>query len=342
MAKQEHSSDVNRYLPGYDTWSEQFPLLNAEQEREHLLYHEQLYYELVVGCAQVNRSWFQTNYPGLELTGDDWLDVLWERRPVGRDIVTLMQSSRDRRLKRQFTEWLSTREFLIASNVRLVFKVAHRHLDRGLSLPDLAQEGQFGLIRALERFRCDKGLRFSTYATHWITQYIRLAIKKQSRVVSIPTNVQDDMHRTSRALVQIQQHTGRQVGVNELASFLQQSADVTRQLMSLNQPAHSLDDPLTPQSETTAKDNLIADAARPDMSQARDEERAVVAQLISHLPAREQLVLEMRYGINMPAEYGYREIAEQLALSRERVRQLEKQALTTLQNQARLLGVEPH
>lgn len=337
MTKQE-LPEFDRHLSGYDAWSERFPLLAAAEERAKLQRHEDLYYELVYSCAQANRSWFSQRYPETKPDEDGWFSRLWEKRPTGRDIVTLINQSKDTCLIERFDEWLAIREYLIASNIRLVFKVAHRHTDRGLSLLDLAQEGQFGLIRALERFRCDKELRFSTYATHWVTQYIRLAIKKQTRVVSIPTNVQDEMMRLNKAIVRAQQSDGRTVSATEVARRREENMDRADQLISLARPSQSLDDPLVPGSNLTAMDSLAADSASPELAHHGEEQRALVSRLISYLSPREQMIVEMRYGINMPTEYGYREIAEQLNLSRERVRQLEKQALAYLHDQAQRLG----
>ena len=335
MTKQAGPIEIERHLTGYNVWSEQFPLLTASEERHRLLEHERLFYELVIGCAEQDPEWFQQRYPTLDLSGNDWLKVLWTRRPNGRDIVTWMQRQPASALTPVFDQWLAVRDFLIASNIRLVFKVAHRHTDRGLSLLDLAQEGQFGLIRALERFRCDKELRFSTYATHWITQYIRLAIKKQTRTVSIPTNVQDDMVRTHRALAQAQQQQGRRVSVSELARLSDQPYEVTEQLMSLTLPVHSLDDSLSDDSDVSGLDLLDSDLERPESEHDKTTHQGLVQDLLTRLTTREQQILTMRYGIGMGAEYGYREIADQLNLSRERVRQLEKQALAFLQDQLR-------
>ncbi|EAR09446.1 sigma-70 family RNA polymerase sigma factor [Reinekea blandensis] len=333
MTKQELSIEIERHLSGYDVWSDQYPLLSAETERDRLWEHEQAFQALVIGCAEHHPDWFRDKYTTLDLSGPDWLNVLWERRPTGSDIVELMRLESKPDLNPIFERWLSVREFLIASNIRLVFKVAHRHTERGLSLLDLAQEGQFGLVRALERFRCDKELRFSTYATHWITQYIRLAIKKQTRTVPIPTNVQDDLARTNRALARAQQQQGRPVSVTEFARLSNQSTDAAEHLMSLNAPVQSLDERLSDDSEVSALDLLDSDLARPESEHERSDNQERVQALLAHLTSREQQILAMRYGIGMGAEYGYREIADQLNLSRERVRQLEKQALGFLRAQ---------
>lgn len=324
------------HAESYDVWTEHFELMTAAEERRILQRHEDLYKRLVDAISSHYQGWYQDNYAELNLTLSDWREVLWQKRPFGRHIVyttklQLRAEKTNASVQQDFQQWLAVREHIIARNVRLVLKVAHQHHDDHLEFADLVQEGQFGLLRALERFEAGRGWRFSTYATHWITQFIRLALKKHSRTVSIPTNVQDRLLRYHRAAAQTQQQLKRKVTNGEIAQLAQASVDDVRTVLPLGLPVASLDEKTSDsESSSTAVDFLESDAVTPEEAASREQQKRLVKRILQKLPARECLIMRMRFGIDMSQSYGYREIADQLNLSRERVRQIELETLSRL------------
>lgn len=323
------------YADVYEVWTENVSLMSAAKERETLAHHEGLYRSLVDALDNHSKKRFVKDYPELDLTTDEWRDFLWEKRPFSRHIVDaidrMQAESFDKKLADTYREWLSVREQVLSSNVRLVLKVAHQHHDAHLEFLDLVQEGQFGLIRALERFDSAQTWRFSTYATHWVTQFIRLAIKKQTRTVSVPTNVQDRLSRYRRAVVQSQQRTGRRTRHDEVAELADTDVEDLVSTLALGMPIRSLNEPLgDEEGDQTSQDLLAASTESPEVLTEETERKEQVRAILDSLSHRERIILEMRYGIDMPQAYGYREIADQLKLSRERVRQIEAETLSRL------------
>lgn len=326
-----------RDYTAYQGWATQYPLLNAADELEWLKKHEALYFELVKHVHIGRQLWFAERYPELDLTGEDWLEVLWGKRPFMKDILQAARESQEHNpdIRRCLSQLNKVREHLLASNIRLVMKVAHKHFDEALSFYDLVQEGQFGLMRAMERFETARGLRFSTYATHWITQFIRLAIKKNSRVVRIPTNVQENMQRVKRTMAQSQQlGYGQSLPRSELAKRAEVDDQSVDSLLILMQSTSSLHERFFDDSDQLPIDMVEADVPNPEQQTEQTEASKHIDTILAGLPKRDQLILKMRYGIGMPQEYGYREIAEQLDLSRERVRQIESELVKKLRHVA--------
>lgn len=323
------------YANAFRFWTDHYPLLTAKEEVEWLTKHETLYFQLLKEVHVGRREWFAERYVELDLTGDDWLDVLWHKRPFMKDVIEAAKQNLDKKKNSSITSTMSelnqVREHLMASNIRLVMKVAHQHYDDTLSFFDLVQEGQFGLMRAMERFETGRGLRFSTYATHWVTQFIRLAIKKSNRLVRIPTNVQDQMQRVKKAMIQSQQNRGRGgISRTELAQITDLDSKAVDDMSQMMQPVYSLHERRHDDSDQMPIDDLDSNTPSPEAINELAETQAHVNELLDSLPARERLILRMRYGIDMPQEYGYREIADQLDLSRERVRQIELELVKKL------------
>jgi RNA polymerase sigma factor (sigma-70 family) len=160
-------------------------------------------------------------------------------------------------------------------------------------------------------------------------QYIRLAIKKHNRTVSIPTNVQDRLHRYYRTIIQSQQKQGRQVSLSEVAAQSQVLIDEVHDTLMAGLPIASLHQSRTADSENNELpiDQVDSDWQTPVSETEKGEDRAIIKDVLSNLTHREAMILKMRYGIDMGQEYGYREIADQLNLSRERVRQIELEVI---------------
>ncbi|MGR6915299.1 sigma-70 family RNA polymerase sigma factor [[Actinomadura] parvosata] len=231
------------------------------------------------------------------------------------------------------------KDLLIRSNLRLVVSAARRYSYRGLPLLDIIQEGNLGLIRAVEKFDYTRGYKFSTYGMWWIRQAIERGIHDKSRTVRLPIHVAEELSRLIRVERQLAVGLGREPTDAELASAAERSAAQVAALRRLGQDMVSLDIPVGEHGEGRIGD-MIADE---DGLQVQEltELRALSAELrevVTTLPPREAFVIRLRYGLTGEEVRTYTEIAQHLGLTRERIRQLEKQALRRLRQGKPLLA----
>ena len=240
------------------------------------------------------------------------------------------------------------RDALIESNLRLVIHVAKRYRGRGVPFEDLVQEGNTGLIRAVEKFDPDRGFRFSTYATWWIRQAVRRAIADQSRTVRLPVPVVDALYRLRRAEGELASETGRLPTEGELAGRLGVDLGEVRRLRRVGQSEASLDAPATPDGRDGPSREEVGDLI-PDEGAREEAEAALVsgwhsdlARALGALPDRERRVLCLRFGLpdvpegaasgpeRYPEPMTLKEVGEELGVSQERVRQVQIKALRTI------------
>jgi RNA polymerase sigma factor (sigma-70 family) len=231
------------------------------------------------------------------------------------------------------------KDLLIRSNLRLVVSAARRYSYRGLPLLDIIQEGNLGLIRAVEKFDYTRGYKFSTYGMWWIRQAIERGIHDKSRTVRLPIHVAEELSRLIRVERQLATELGREPTDVELAEVAERSPGQVAALRRLGQDMVSLDIPVGEHGEGRIGD-MIADE---DGLQVQEltELRALSAelrQLVTTLPPREAFVIRLRYGLTGEEVHSYTEIAQCLGLTRERIRQLEKQALRRLRQGGPLLA----
>lgn len=319
----------------YAEWSRLHPLLTAEQERAWLQQHQDASLALVRLTQGIGKAWWQKRYPGLDWSQRDWIRTVWDKRPNHADMSALRawyleQNTGPTMLPRLWRRLLQAREMLLGSNIRLVFSVAHQHVNQGLDLTDLVQEGQLGLMRALEKFDVRQGTRFSTYSHYWIQQFIRLGLKNQAALIRKPTNVVDDVKRFQRQLVMVQQIAGKPVSVATISKELNMDEAQVRHFLELGLAPLSLDAPLSEDGADSWASHLEATDLTTYEATEQSEVIDRIRQSLGVLGHREKVIVALRYGIQHGREYGYREIADQLGVSRERVRQLEKEALNKL------------
>lgn len=220
----------------------------------------------------------------------------------------------------------------IEHNLKLVVAIAKDYRNLGLSFPDLIQEGNLGLIRAVEKFDHKRGFKFSTYAVWWIRQALVRAIQNHSRTIRLPSHVHDRLQRSQRVRSELASQLGRDPTPAELAPALGTDVDTLEALDRLSREAISLEAAVSGTEKNLQEFVPDTNAVPPDMDIDSDRMRSGIGVLINHLSPREQLILRLRYGLSGEDEHTLEQIGQILGLSRERVRQLEARSLKKLRD----------
>lgn len=222
------------------------------------------------------------------------------------------------------------RRELLERNLRLVVWVAKRFRGRGFDFIDIIQEGNLGLMRAIDRFDPAVGARFSTFATHWIQQGIRRALAEKARMIRIPVNRIPEVRQTIHARGELARQLGRPAQPDEIAKEIGLPQHKVEELLPAIAPIASMDAPIG-STDRQLGDTLEDRTTPTPLEQAIDEEtRRVIETVLRELPDRQRVILSMRHGIGYPKEYTLEEIGHALRLSRERIRQVEKVAAASV------------
>jgi RNA polymerase sigma factor (sigma-70 family) len=219
---------------------------------------------------------------------------------------------------------------MMQANLRLVIHIATRYRNRGLPFLDLIQEGNLGLMRAVDKFEPRRGLKFVTYAHWWIRQAISRAISEQHRTIRLPSHVIERQSKLRAAASSLWKSQGRAPSPQELSAAMGWTPQAVEELLIAAQPIVQLQQPIT--DDGTALQDILKDTQtpQPEALVAEEQVRRGVAECLSHLTAREALIVRLRYGLDAHEPQSLQEIGERLGISRERVRQLEKQAFAKL------------
>src|SRR5450830_42335 len=227
----------------------------------------------------------------------------------------------------------ASRQKMIEHNLRLVVSIAEHYINRGVALLDLIEEGNLGLMRAIDKFEPERGFRFSTYATWWIRQSIERAIMNQARTVRLPVHMVRELNQILRAKyhLEAQQHDGRDATAEDIAHLVDRPVEDVQDVLTLSEHAASLDTPLDNDPQASLIDLLPGSTDENPDTQAESHEMSIlIRDWLKNLPDKQRIVITRRFGLDNDDPSTLEQLASEMGITRERVRQVQQEALIKL------------
>ena len=329
--------------------------------RNHIREFEREIMRLCIEKARIPRKLFIDTFPGQE-TDLRWLDTLIQKQTKKLDLPRVEQNRSDilniqsklvsfeveyglgigevkdinRKMSIGEAKARRAKKEMVEANLRLVISIAKKYTNRGLQFLDLIQEGNIGLMKAVDKFEYRRGYKFSTYATWWIRQAITRSIADQARTIRIPVHMIETINKLNRISRQILQETGREATPEELAEKMELSEDKIRKVLKIAKEPISMETPVGDDDDSHLGDFIEDSNIESPIDMATAEGlREATLEILETLTPREAKVLRMRFGIEMNTDHTLEEVGKQFDVTRERIRQIEAKALRKLRHPSR-------
>ena len=331
------------------------------QLRNHIREFERNIMRLCIEKARIPRKLFIETFPGQE-TDQLWLETLISKHGKKIDLPRLSEYTEEikhlqtrlaafeqeygltiseiKDINRQMSigeaKARRAKKEMVEANLRLVISIAKKYTNRGLQFLDLIQEGNIGLMKAVDKFEYRRGYKFSTYATWWIRQAITRSIADQARTIRIPVHMIETINKLNRISRQILQETGREASPEELAEKMELSEDKIRKVLKIAKEPISMETPVGDDDDSHLGDFIEDNNIESPIDRATAEGlREATLEILETLTPREAKVLRMRFGIEMNTDHTLEEVGKQFDVTRERIRQIEAKALRKLRHPSR-------